>query len=94
MATPAEKIAKAKNAKSKPPYGSRRLARRPRVFPKNILRQTREAHNLTQRDVSTGSGVNIATVADAEVGFQVNLTTALKLAAFYGKSIEELWQAE
>lgn len=92
MKTPAEKLAaKKRKAKPKAAWGDRRKARRPVIFPQTVLKKVREELGLTQRDVSTGSGINNATVCDAELGFEVTLSTALKLAAFFGKSIESLW---
>ncbi len=88
--TPAEKLSKKKPTPSAK-WGSRRAARRAVAYPHNILRKLRESLGLTQRDVSVGSGTNNATIADSESGFEMTLTTALKLAKFYGKSIEELW---
>ncbi len=89
--SPAEKMA-AKKEETKPAWGTRRASRRTIAFPNNALRRVREELGLTQRDVSVGSGTNNATVADAEAGFDVSLTTALKLSAFFGKSVNELWQ--
>lgn len=91
--SPAEKAARQKQAAgaNKLPWGSRRAARRSVVFPASRLRALRAALGLTQRDVSVGSGVNNATVADAEAGFEMTLTNALKLAKFFGKPVEELW---
>lgn len=89
--TPAEAAA-AKKVKNPVTWGSRRAARRKTIHPRNVLCAIREGLGLTQRDVSSGSGVNNATVADAEAGFEVSLTTAIKLAAFFGKPIEELWK--
>ena len=91
--TPAEQMAAAKN-NTKSVWGTRRASRRPVVFPNNTVRTLRESLGLTQRDVSAGSGTNNATVADAEAGFEVSLTTAFKLARFFGKPVEELWPAE
>lgn len=93
--TPAEKLAvKKKKDSTLPKWGARRHARRTVIFPSNTLKSTREELGLTQCDVATGSGVNSATVADAEAGFEVMLTNALKLAAFFGKSVEQLWPKE
>lgn len=83
--TPAERLAK---AKSKSPVSNRRRI----VFPITPLRRLRQSLNLTQRDVGTAIGVNCATIHDAEHGCEIALTTALALAAFFGKTVEEIWK--
>lgn len=54
------------------------------------LRSIREHLGLTMREVA-GCGVDIASIARAEQGFEVTLTHALILAKFFEKPIEEIW---
>ncbi len=89
-ASPAEKLAKKKKSKGQVPWGQRTAARRPSAFVAR-LRSLRLELGLTQDQVATGSGVNHATVVDAENGRDLYLTTALKLARFFGWSVEALW---
>ncbi len=85
--TPAEEIAKNKRRK---PY---RCARRTQV--KAVwdcrLRELREALRISVRDVAAAVGLTAPCVWGVEAGRDPQLTTARKLAAFYGKTVEELW---
>lgn len=60
------------------------------VFPICELRRCREDLGLTVRDVER-CGVSKATIHRAEQGFELHLSHALALAAFYEKPIEEIW---
>jgi transcriptional regulator with XRE-family HTH domain len=51
----------------------------------------RTLHNLTVRDVAEGTGIHASLVSRAEHNFDLNLTTALKIAEFFECSVEELW---
>lgn len=46
---------------------------------------------LTVRDVATGSGVNESLISRAEHNFDVCMTTALKIAKFFERPLEEIW---
>ena len=56
-----------------------------------LVRGLRREARLTMRDVAQGSGV-CAPLSDIERGANTTLTTAFKLAAFFGKPVEELWK--
>lgn len=55
------------------------------------LRELREKHGLTLRDVAKHSGVSVATIARAEWGAELCLSQALKLAHFFEYGIEQIW---
>ncbi len=55
------------------------------------LRDERKRLGLTLREVSERVGMWLGTLADIERGSEPALTTARKLAAFYGMSVESLW---
>jgi transcriptional regulator with XRE-family HTH domain len=59
---------------------------------KTNLRELRKARGLALRDVEREVGVSLVTVMYAEQGRGVNLETALRLARFYGRTVEEIWQ--
>lgn len=51
----------------------------------------RKTLGLTIRDVQEGTGLSNAFICQVEHGCEISLTNARKLAAFFGKKIEELW---
>lgn len=55
------------------------------------LRNLRERHQLTLRDVAKYSGVSVATIARIEWGAECNLSQALKLAHFFETTVEKIW---
>lgn len=77
--TPAEKLAKQKRAEAKTPDV------------RCELRAVRLALGLTLDDVSEAAGVSKGNLCRLEYGGDVQLTTARKLAEFFGKTIDELW---
>jgi DNA-binding XRE family transcriptional regulator len=55
------------------------------------LRQLRLSLGLTLKDVSEAAGLATSVVCKIELGNETTLSSAFKLARFYGKIIEELW---
>lgn len=56
------------------------------------LRQMREQFGLTLDDVASAVGMSKTGYWEAESGRDVRLTTAFKLATFYGVTVHDLWQ--
>ncbi len=65
--------------------------RRPPKYRCRIL-ELRNALGLTQRDVAEGCGVEGPTIHEAEHGRELTLAVALRIAAFFGKPVEEIWE--
>ena len=80
--TPAQKLAKSKP--KKPPYHSKV------VFDCKLL-ELRNSLKLTLRDVGSHCGCSYMTICFVEQGRNLSLKTALNIAEFFGKSIEEIW---
>lgn len=58
----------------------------------NRIRELRKARGLTQADLAEVQGVSRNTINSIEVGRYVpSLPLALKLARFFGKSVEEVF---
>ncbi|MBF7054097.1 helix-turn-helix transcriptional regulator [Halomonas sp. KAO] len=58
----------------------------------NLIRVLREAQGLTQADLADTLGVSRNTINSIEVGRYVpSLPLALKLARFFGKPVEEVF---
>ncbi len=87
--TPAEKAAAAKPPRKNGPLPKERSKRR---YPWDCLvRAMRISLRLAMRDVAKGCGLSIAGLSEIERGTDPQLTTARKLATFFGKTIEEIW---
>ncbi len=84
--TPAEKLSAEKGATLRP-----RLRRDP-VWA-CAVRTVRTALGLTLHEAARGSGVSVAALWQIERGIDPQLTTARRLAEFFGKPVEELWPA-
>lgn len=56
------------------------------------LRMRRLAKGLSMKEVAKACDVAITAVARWESGINIRLSTAFKVAAFFGVAIEELWQ--
>lgn len=87
MPTPAEYLS------SKKPW--RRAPRnvvqvRHRVW-KCLIREKREALRLSLRDVAAAIHLSVTALWQIEMGTDPQLTTARKLAAFFGCLTDELW---
>lgn len=85
--TPAEQLAKSKQRKRSP---------RNTVAPRRPiwvcrLREMREALNLSLRDVADAVGMSNPGLWAVEHGGETSLTTATKLAEFFGCTIQDLW---
>lgn len=84
--TAAEKLARTKRRKRPRRNES---SREPLV--RCRVREVRESLNLSLRDVAAAVGISIAGLHAIEHGNGCQMSSALKLAAFYGKSLDELW---
>mgnify|MGYP001594946050 CR=1 FL=1 len=85
--TPAEKLSKTKVRRRKP---QERKARRAAVW-QCKLRDFREELDLSLKDVAGACNLTITCIFQVELGSDPMLSTARKLATFYGKTIEEIW---
>ncbi len=79
--TPAETVAKEK----------KRLAPKKEMGLACQMVKLRKQLNLTQMDVSLGSGIAQFTVLNMEKGKGCTLKNAFRIARFFGKPIEEIW---
>lgn len=48
--------------------------------------------NLTLKALSDQVGLDVSLLHRAESGGHINLTSALRLARFYGKTVDEIWR--
>lgn len=83
--TPAERLAK---RRKKTPHRAGVV----KAVLKCRLRECREPLGLTLRDVADETGASMANLSRLERGGQVELSTAFKLAAFFGKTVQEIWE--
>jgi len=88
--TPAEKLAKEKSWKRSP----RNKADFPGKvqWPDNGLREIRESLRLSLREVAKAVGLSINSYWCIEKGRDLVMTNAVKIAAFYGKPVTEIWR--
>ena len=87
MTTRAEQVAASKPPRRAP--GSKRQPQ-PRVW-KCLARQARLSLRLSIRDVAPEVGLSVTGLWQVEHGTDPQLTTARRIAAFYGRAVEELW---
>lgn len=71
--------------------------RRKRVVPKDRvyechLFEARVSLNLTLREVAAALKMSLNSIHLIEQGSNLKLNTALKIARFYGKTVDELWK--
>lgn len=85
--TPAEKLSQAKPRARKP----RNSSKKPPGPLRCRCREIRERLDLSLRDVSNAVGISITGIHALERGNDTQVTTALKLAEFYGVDISRLW---
>lgn len=85
--TPAEKMAASRKKKPLRPLRAAGVHR-------CQLRNLRHELGLTIRDVAEGIEMSTAGFHAVESGADVRLTTMRKLAAFFGKTIDEIWPPE
>ncbi len=87
MTTPAERLA------AKKPW--RRPSRNGVTLHKKVwycgLREVREELKISMRDVAKAVGLSLTAYWQIEHGTDPMLSNAVKLAAFFGKPVEELW---
>jgi len=87
--TPAERFAKHKpmlrGKRNGPPTSPRR------VFWVCTIRELRESLRISLRDVARACKMGVPTLWMIEMGGDVRMTTARKLADFFGRTVEELW---
>ena len=88
--TPAEKLAAQKQRKRPP----RNTVKRPNPVWVCRVREVRESFHLSLRDVADAIGMSNPGLFAIEHGSDPMLTTAYKLAEFFGMSIPELWPAK
>jgi transcriptional regulator with XRE-family HTH domain len=80
--SPAEKVSKSKPKRQKIHVESEWNCK---------IRELRESLGLSMQEVTKATGIQPSSQSLAERGKDLNLSTAYKLAKFYGKTIEELW---
>jgi DNA-binding XRE family transcriptional regulator len=56
-----------------------------------LLREVREGLRLSLRDVAEAVKLSVTALHQIEHGTDPQLTTARRLATFFGKSVERLW---
>lgn len=88
--TPAERLAKAKPYRTRKGEGNDPSPPRYAVW-KCTLRERRESLRLSLRDVAAAVGLSVTGYWQIEKGGDVMLTTARRIAAFFGMPIEQLW---
>lgn len=93
--TPAEKLARERELAGRPglhrpaSYASRQtqyIVHEPRLL------WMRRRLQLRQVDVANATGIHVGNYVRFEHGREVKLSEALKLARFFGCSIEEIWR--
>lgn len=82
--SPAEKLAGAKPSAEK---------RGPHYLTVNC-RKFRQELRLTLEDVGQAAGISMTTVCRIEAGDDPLLSTAKKLAKFFGKTVDEIWPTQ
>lgn len=88
--TPAQKLAKVKQRQRPKRNGPAVKLKTAPVWECGIV-ALREALNLSMKDVASAIGMSMTAVFQIEHGCDPMLTSAVRLAAFYGKPIEKLW---
>lgn len=89
MLTPAEKLAAKKPWRRPPRNGTPPR----RVVWDCKVRTLREALRISLRDVAKGCGLSVTALWQIEMGSDPMLTTAAKLAEFFGRPVADLWPA-
>ena len=85
--TPAEELAAKKHGDNPKPRNTGKQQERIEC----TVRVHRLALGLTMEDVAAAVGICPTTAFRIEHGCECQISTAKKLAKFFGKSIEELW---
>ena len=87
--TPAEKCAENKPRRK---VRSTKVVRSCRMYPWNCtLSEERQRLRLALSDVAKAVGMSITGVFQIEKGCEPSLKSAVKIAAFFGKSVDEMW---
>ena len=89
--TPAEQLAASK-PRQRPKRNGPATPSRKAVWAAT-LRARRESLDLSMRDVAQAVGLSVACYFAVEHGTDPMLTTARRVADFYGATVEELWPA-
>lgn len=87
MTSPAERLA-AKKSWRRPPRNRVEPRRRSWVCQ---VRAVREGLRISLRDVAAACSLSVTALWQIEMGGDPMLTTARKLAKFFGKTTDELW---
>ena len=92
MSSPAEQLARVKYEKATRKPRHRRTGKpvRKRVWV-CAIREIRESLGLSLRDVAAATGYTVSGLWEIEHGTDPKLTTAMRLAEFYGCDVAELW---
>jgi DNA-binding XRE family transcriptional regulator len=88
--TPTQKLA-AKKTWHRPARNKTSKARTRPVSWECRLREVRESLRLSLRDVAEAVKLSVTALHQIEHGTDPQLTTARKLATFFGRSVEMLW---
>jgi len=88
--TPAEKLASKKPRQRAP----RNLMPYKRVVWICNVREIRDHLNLSLTDVAIAVGLSVTCLSQVERGGDLVLTTARRLAEFFGRTTDELWPAK
>lgn len=88
--TPAEELAKRKRRQRPPRNKSNQTTRV--VSWDCRLPAMRDELNLSLRDVAGAVGMSVAALHQIEHGTDPMLTTARKLAEFFGATVEQIWR--
>lgn len=89
--TPAEKLAK-ELGKTRKPKDNQRKENRPALFKNNLI-EKRKALGLSAKEVANACALSYGVVFNAEKNYGApSLLTAFTLSAFFGCTIEELWE--
>ena len=88
--TPAEKLASKKPRQRAP----RNHVPTRRVVWSCQIRELREALRMSIRDTAQAVGMSVSALWQIEMGGDLVLTTARKLAEFFGRTTDELWPAK
>jgi DNA-binding XRE family transcriptional regulator len=86
--TPAQKLGKTKRRKREP----RNIKTVAAVHWETSIRAMRESLRLSLRDVASAVGLAVNSYWKIEQGCEPTLSSAWRIAEFYGRRIDELWE--
>jgi len=87
--TPAEKLSEKEASKARDKIKAKLRRKTPYIC---HLKRERKRLGLTLEKVSKVVGVAVGSLWQIEAGCTVTLANAFKLAKFFGKTVDELWQ--